>query len=111
MGREPEESKYAMVVLPLDQLCPLLVKHFESYPGTQILWGHKLVGVEQDDNSATALVETIQGEKKISGDYLVGADGASSGVRTALFGKEYPGETLPQQIVATNVCFHKPTKK
>ncbi|CAN9127763.1 unnamed protein product [Alternaria sp. RS040] len=104
MGREPEDSKYSMVVLPLDQLGPLLVKHFESYPNTEIKWGHKLVGVEQDDNGATAVVETNDGEKKrITGDYLVGADGASSGVRTALFGKEYPGETLKQQIVATNV--------
>jgi 2-polyprenyl-6-methoxyphenol hydroxylase-like FAD-dependent oxidoreductase len=104
MGREPEESKYSMVVLPLDQLGPLLVKHFESYPNTEIKWGHKLVGVEQDGNGATAVVETRDGEKKkITGDYLVGADGASSGVRTALFGKEYPGETLKAQIVATNV--------
>ena len=104
MGREPEDSKYAMVVLPLDKLGPLLVQHFESYPNTKILWGHKLVDVEQDDKSATAVVETTEGEtKKISGDYLVGADGASSGVRTALFGKEYPGETLPAQIIATNV--------
>jgi len=104
MGRDPEDSKYAMVVLPLDQLGPLLVKHFESYPNTEIKWGHKLTGVEQDDNSATAVVETIDGEKKkVTGDYLVGADGASSGVRTALFGKEYPGETLKAQIVATNV--------
>jgi 2-polyprenyl-6-methoxyphenol hydroxylase-like FAD-dependent oxidoreductase len=104
MGREPEDSKYSMVVLPLDQLGPLIIRHFESYPNTEILWGHKLVGVEQDANGATAVVETQDGHtKKITGDYLVGADGASSGVRTALFGKEYPGETLDQQIVATNV--------
>jgi 2-polyprenyl-6-methoxyphenol hydroxylase-like FAD-dependent oxidoreductase len=104
MGREPEDSKYSMVVLPLDQLGPLIVKHFESYPNTEILWGHKLVGVEQDENGATAVVETQDGQsKKITGDYLVGADGASSSVRTALFGKEYPGETLDKQIVATNV--------
>ncbi|PVH98225.1 FAD/NAD(P)-binding domain-containing protein [Periconia macrospinosa] len=104
MGREPEQAEFAMVVLPLDRLGPLLVKHFESLPNTEILWGHKLVGVQQDADTATALVETTKGEKKeISGDYLIGADGASSGVRTALFGKEYPGETLKQQIVATNV--------
>ena len=104
MGREGDDSKYAMVVLPLDRLGPLIVKHFESYPNTEIKWGHKLVSVEQDDNGATAVVETRDGEKKkITGDYLVGADGASSGVRTALFGKEYPGETLKAQIVATNV--------
>jgi 2-polyprenyl-6-methoxyphenol hydroxylase-like FAD-dependent oxidoreductase len=104
MGREPEDSKYSMVVLPLDQLGPLIIKHFESYPNTEILWGHKLVEVEQDANSATAVVETQNGQtKKITGDYLVGADGASSAVRNALFGKEYPGETLDKQIVATNV--------
>ncbi|KAI8931611.1 hypothetical protein NX059_011264 [Plenodomus lindquistii] len=104
MGREPEDSKYSMTVLPLDQLGPIIVRHFESYPNTEILWGHKLVGVEQDATGATAVVQTSNGQqKKITGDYLVGADGASSGVRTALFGKEYPGETLKQQIVATNV--------
>lgn len=104
MGREPENDKYSMVVLPLDRLGPLIVRHFESYPNTEILWGHKLVDVEQDSNGATAIVKTQDGQtKKITGDYLVGADGASSGVRTALFGKEYPGETLDKQIVATNV--------
>lgn len=104
MGREPEDSKYAMVVLPLDRLGPLIIRHFESLPNTELLWGHKLVGVEQDSKGATAVVETSDGQtKKITGDYLVGADGASSGVRTALFGKEYPGETLSKQIVATNV--------
>ncbi|KAF9729926.1 FAD binding domain-containing protein [Paraphaeosphaeria minitans] len=104
MGRDPEDTELAMRVLPLDQLGPLIVTHFKSYPNTEILWGHKVVGVKQDENGATAIVETADGERKeITGDYLVGADGASSGVRTALFGKEYPGETLPQQIVATNV--------
>jgi 2-polyprenyl-6-methoxyphenol hydroxylase-like FAD-dependent oxidoreductase len=89
MGREPEDSKYAMVVLPLDRLGPLLVKHFESYPNTEILWGHKLVGVEQDEKSATAVIATIDGEKKkISGDYLVGADGASSGVWKRVPGRD-----------------------
>ena len=104
MAREPEDTELAMRVLPLDQLGPIIARHFEGYPNTQILWGHKVVGVKQDEHGATAIVETSKGEKKeIIGDYLVGADGASSGVRTALFGKEYPGETLPQQIVATNV--------
>jgi 2-polyprenyl-6-methoxyphenol hydroxylase-like FAD-dependent oxidoreductase len=112
MGREPEDSKYSMVVLPLDQLGPLIIKHFESYPNTEILWGHKLVDVEQDANGATAVVETQDGQtKKITGDYLVGADGASSGVRTALFGKEYPGETLDKQIVATNVRTFKQSRE
>jgi 2-polyprenyl-6-methoxyphenol hydroxylase-like FAD-dependent oxidoreductase len=104
MGREPEDTEYAMRVLPLDQLGPLIVRHFESYPKTQILWGLKVIGVKQDQGGATAIVQNADGEKQeITADYLIGADGASSGVRTALFGKEYPGETLPQQIVATNV--------
>lgn len=104
MGREPERSEFSMVVLPLDRLGKILVKHFESYEGNKILWKHRVVGVEQDGKEARAVLETPEGPKKLGGDYLIGADGASSGVRTALFGKEYPGETLPQQIVATNVC-------
>ncbi|KAF2009652.1 FAD/NAD(P)-binding domain-containing protein [Aaosphaeria arxii CBS 175.79] len=103
MGRVPEISKYAMAVLPLDQLGPLLVRHFESLPNTEIKWAHKVVDVEQDEKEARVVVETPEGKKTIGGDYVVGADGASSGVRTALFGKEYPGETLDKQIVATNV--------
>lgn len=106
MGRQMDTSKYAMTVLPLDRLGPIIVRHFESLPNTEILWGHKLVGVEQDANGATAVVQLQDGQtKKVTGDYLVGADGASSGVRTALFGTEYPGETLSKQIVATNVRF------
>ena len=105
MGREPERSEFSMVVLPLDRLGKLLVKHFESYEGNKILWNHRVVGVEQDDKEARAILETPEGKKTLGGDYLIGADGAASGVRTALFGKEYPGETLPQQIVATNVGY------
>lgn len=106
MGREPDTSQgtYALVVLPLDKLLPLLVRHFQSLEGTKILYGHRVVGVEQDENEARAVVQLTDGStSKIAGDFLIGADGASSGVRTALFGKEYPGETLSQQIVATNV--------
>jgi len=107
MGREPEQSEYAMVVLPLDRLCPLIIRHFESHPNTDILWGHRVVDVEQDEKEARVVVQTADGQrKKLGADYVVGADGASSGVRTALFGKEYPGETLQQQIVATNVLLH-----
>ncbi|KAF2117172.1 hypothetical protein BDV96DRAFT_598104 [Lophiotrema nucula] len=103
MGREPEQSEYSMSVLPLDRLGPLLVRHFESISGNEILWKHKLLNVEQDEKGATGIFETPDGEKQVTGDYLIGADGASSGVRTALFGKEYPGVTFKQQIVATNV--------
>lgn len=103
IGREPDTTKYAMTVLPLDKLGPLFVEHFESLPNTKINWGHRVVAVEQDESEARVIVETPQGRKTFSADYVVGADGASSGVRTALFGKEYPGETLDKQIVATNV--------
>lgn len=105
MGRDPKQNELAMAVLPLDRLGPLLVKHFESIEGTEIRWGTRFVELRQDDGSVTAVVEKEGKREDLVADYLVGADGASSAVRTALFGKEYPGETLKQQIVATNVCF------
>jgi 2-polyprenyl-6-methoxyphenol hydroxylase-like FAD-dependent oxidoreductase len=100
--------KYPMIVLPLDRLLKVFDRHLEKW-GVKVLWNHKVVGItsgtQKDDLAATIVVETPEGEKRFSADYIIGADGANSGVRRALFGKEYPGETLPQQIIASNVYF------
>ena len=71
-----------------------------------VQWNHKVLSVRQDDDKAEVEVEVAGGERKwLSADYIIGADGANSGVRRALFGESnYPGETLQKQIIATNVC-------
>lgn len=96
----------AMQVLPLDRLVKLLSKHLSVLPNAEVKMEHKVIGIDQDEKEARVKVETPEGAKTFSADYIIGADGANSQIRRSLFGDmEFPGETLQYQIIATNVNF------
>ncbi|KAJ9603951.1 hypothetical protein H2200_011473 [Cladophialophora chaetospira] len=100
------DIEFPMVCLPLDQLDVLLLKHFLAAGDTEILWKHKVVSIDQDENEARVEVETPEGKKTLGADYIIGCDGANSQIRRSLFGDlNYPGETLQSQIIATNVYY------
>jgi 2-polyprenyl-6-methoxyphenol hydroxylase-like FAD-dependent oxidoreductase len=92
-----------MICLPLDKLIRLYYRHFQKEKTGELLWAYKVVGIEQDVKEARVICETPEGTKILGADYVLGCDGANSQVRRSLFGKEYPGETLHSQIIATNV--------
>lgn len=93
-----------MVCLPLNRLGKILYDHIAVQPSATVLWGHKVVGLGQDEQKAWVHVETPEGEKRLEAAYIVGADGANSQVRRSLFGDtNFPGKTWDEQIVATNV--------
>lgn len=86
-----------------DVLAEIVLGRFLQLPGAEVLWGHRLAAIEQDDDGVTAVLQTAEGEeKRLAGRWLVGADGASSGTRQAL-GLGFPGRTWPDRFVATNV--------
>jgi 2-polyprenyl-6-methoxyphenol hydroxylase-like FAD-dependent oxidoreductase len=87
-----------------DVLADIVLAHFERLPGTEVLWSHRLRAIEQTDDKVTAIVETQEGERRLSARWLVGADGASSGTRGAL-GLAFEGKTWPVRFVATNVVY------
>lgn len=68
----------------------------------------QLVSVEQDDHGVTATVNGPEGEYKLRGAFLLGADGARSTVRHQL-GVKFEGYTLEQRflLVGTPVPFDK----
>lgn len=101
----PGVVEHPMVVLPLDRLLKLFYEHLLKVPGAEVLLGHEVVGIEQDEREAMVTVRTEEEEKVLTADYVVGADGASSKVRRCLLGDEFPGETLPEQIIATNIYY------
>ncbi|KAH8676557.1 hypothetical protein BGZ60DRAFT_429069 [Tricladium varicosporioides] len=95
-----------MTVLPLNFLGRLLLDHVERLENSTVKWNHKVVSIGQDEKSVWANVRTTDGQEvTVTGDYLIGCDGANSQVRKSLFGDSFPGKTWDAQIVATNVYY------
>ncbi|KAF2156271.1 FAD binding domain-containing protein [Myriangium duriaei CBS 260.36] len=92
--------------LVLQELDALLLEEAKKY-GCTVKFGHKVLTTGQDARSAWVDVETANGQTRLSADYIVGCDGATSIVRRSLFGDDnYPGFTwADHQIVATNTYY------
>ena len=99
------KSPEATVVLPLGTLSEILHSHAGRNSKIFLKWGHRVVDVGQDENSAWAVIKEQDGtETRISGDFLCGCDGGTSQVRKSLFGeRRFPGKTWDVQYVATDV--------
>lgn len=53
--------------------------------GVEVKWGHKLVTLEQADDSVTV---TFENGEKATGSFVVGCDGLHSNTRKCLFGEQ-----------------------
>ena len=99
-------AKYPPVRCGQHLVAAVILKHLARFPEkVKVLWSHKVVDIEQDENSATAICEVEGGKKvRVSGKYIVGADGAGSSVRKAI-GCTFDGFTYDKMVVATNVYY------
>ena len=85
-----------MQVLPLPQ--PRLERLLDERAGelgAEIRRGQEVVGLSQDDATVTADVRGPDGPYQVTARYLVGCDGAYSGVRD-MAGIPFPGTTYPE---------------
>ncbi|KAL2075388.1 hypothetical protein VTL71DRAFT_331 [Oculimacula yallundae] len=100
-------TRTAMTSLSLGKLGEIMLEAVMKQPLATVKWNHKVLRVEQDEQSASAIVQLKDGSQTIiQGDYLCGCDGANSQVRKSLFGDmNFPGKTWDTQIVATNVYY------
>ena len=80
------------------------MKHLAEYPNAEVLWNHKVVAIDDHEDSVTAVCETPNGKVEITAQYLVGSDGARSTVRK-LIGCTFDGFTYDKMVVATNVYY------
>ena len=80
------------------KLTPILLAALLELPGTEILFGKRVVGARLDQDSVT--VFTDDGWKHTA-DWVVGADGASSVVRKAT-GAEFEGITYPERFLVVS---------
>ena len=95
----------ALTVLPLNDLCKILLAHAERQASFKVKWNHHVTSIGQDESSAWIHARLPdESEVEIRGDYVCGCDGGNSQVRRTLFGNaNFPGKTWNAQIVATNV--------
>jgi 3-(3-hydroxy-phenyl)propionate hydroxylase len=70
----------------------MLLARLSELRGVDLRWGHRLIGLTQDASGVSLRCQTEGGEREFRAAYLVGTDGAHSGVRHAL-GMAFPGHT------------------
>lgn len=73
-------------------------------PQAEVRFGAKVTGVEQGDGGVSATVSGNGRSEKITGRYLIGADGGRSDVREAL-GIRLEGFTWPERFVTVSTPF------
>jgi 2-polyprenyl-6-methoxyphenol hydroxylase-like FAD-dependent oxidoreductase len=86
-------------------LARLVMQHLERLPNAEIRWNARVVGLKQDAKSVTVTTEAPDGTRaELQADWVIGTDGARSGVRT-LLGLPFEGHTWPDRFVATNLYY------
>ena len=71
---------------------------------TEIRFSHPVAAVEQDENGVRVTCDTPDGQVTVNGDYLIGADGARSVVRSVL-GIAFDGFTWPDNFLVVSTPF------
>ena len=79
-------------------LARMMASALEELPAAQVLFNHRLVHLEQDGDGVTLSLETPNEIRTVRGDYLIGADGASSIVRKWL-NVGFDGFTYPEKFL------------
>ena len=86
------------------KLTRLMKKELDKNPDVQMFFNAKVVSVEQNENHVSAQVQ-IEGElQRFDAQYMIGADGAWSSVRTSL-GIEFEGFTYPERFLVISTSF------
>jgi 3-(3-hydroxy-phenyl)propionate hydroxylase len=82
----------------------LLLQRLEKIPNAEIMYGHAVVGVSQDADSASLTVQGPDGVTTHKGAYVIGADGGRSVVRKQC-GIAFDGFTWPERFIVFTTPF------
>ncbi|MFC4253960.1 NAD(P)-binding protein [Altererythrobacter xixiisoli] len=87
-----------------DLLADMVLRHLAAHPHAEVLWDHTVTALGQVEGSARVKADTEEGERVFEADWVIGADGARSGVRS-LLGLPFEGFTWPERFVAANISY------
>ena len=86
------------------KLTRALRDEYQKIPGSEILFAHTVTGVRPGDDQVTVEAETPGGNVRISGRYVIAADGARSAVRRSL-GVGFEGLTYPELFLVASTDY------
>jgi len=86
------------------KLTQLIKKQLDQNPDVQIIFNAKLESVSQGNSEVQAKVKVFDEVQTFKGEYLIGADGAWSCVRSSL-GIEFEGFTYPERFLVISTTF------
>ena len=82
----------------------LILERLQALPNVEVLFGHEVVGVEQNGRSVTVAARGPAGTTSHQGAYLIGADGGRSAVRKQC-GIAFEGFTWPERFIVLTTPF------
>lgn len=82
----------------------IILGRLKQLSNVEINFGHEVMGVEQTPSDVTITVKADGREKRVKGDYLIGADGARSVVRKASE-IDFVGFTYPERFLVLSTPF------
>ena len=86
------------------RLTPILLQKLSVYSHAQVLFSHAFESLTQNGDEVEATALTPQGQVRLKGSYLVGADGGRSQVRKSA-GIEFEGYTWPERYTVVSTSF------
>src|SRR6201984_2269488 len=96
-------SAGGVLIMPQNRTEELLLEAVKASGFTEVFFGHRVTGFEQDSDGVTLQVTGPGGASETHhGRYLVGADGAHSVIRATL-GWELEGKTYPTRMLLGDI--------
>ena len=98
-----KEQKYpAFINLQQFYAEEYLIELLDNYAETHIRWQNEVIAIENADDKVTVDVKTPAGNYRISGDYLIAADGHKSPVRN-MMGLDFEGRIFEDHFLIADV--------
>lgn len=86
------------------RLTRLICERLKREPLIDVLFGHKVIQVDQEDICVRLEIETSEGLKRLSASYVVGTDGGPSIVRRSAH-IDFPGFTYPEKFIVVSTAY------
>jgi len=87
-----------------NKLAEIALQRLQRMPNFSVHWNTRFAALTQDADGVTVSARAPAGPREFRAGWVIGADGAASGVRQAL-GLQFEGITWPERFVATNIYY------